>query len=108
MLYLFVDLIVRHVVRIHLPDDSHTLCRVRVLAARLGNVEPVAHEAGDAVGARLGDSDLAHQPRVEVLVESRPLPRQWALRPAAFQLEEKQTDKVNIITLDISIWILLL
>ena len=48
---LFVNLVVGHVVRIDLPDDRHALGRVRVLAARLGNVEPVAHEAGDSVGA---------------------------------------------------------
>ena len=75
LLYLFVDLIVRHVVRIHLPDDCHALGCVRVLATRLGNVKPVAHEARDAVGARLGDSNFADLPCVKVFVESRPLPR---------------------------------
>ena len=90
LLYLFVDLIVRHVVRIHLPDDCHALSRVRVLATRLGNVKPVTHEARDAVGARLGDSNLADLPCVKVFVESRPLPRERALRTAAFQLKQRQ------------------
>ena len=60
MTHFFVNLLVGHGVRIDLPDDGHALGRVRLLAARLGNVEPVLHETGNGSRRRLGDADLAH------------------------------------------------
>ena len=63
-----------HSLWIDLSHYGHALRCVWVLAAGLGNVEPIAHKPRHRVRAGLGNPDLADLTGVKVLVEGGPLP----------------------------------